>query len=96
MVDTMGRYRDILDVTKATDTPPMFGQIYYRNTDVYIQYNSADRLDLISNRVYGTPKYWWVILAANEYQLEFEIGDGEILRIPMPISDAIQDIKREI
>jgi len=90
----MGRYENIFDVRTATENIKPIGNISDRESDIYIQFNSADRLDQISNRVYGDPQYWWLILAANEYQLEFDIVPGEILKIPYPLSDVIVEIKK--
>ena len=92
----MGRYNNILKTTAATDNIPAVGEIPELETDVYLMYNSADRLDLISYRVYGDPQYWWVILSANEYQIEFDIEPGEILRIPYPLSTAIAAMRKNI
>ena len=92
----MSRYKDIFNVQAATDRLPFVGEIEYRETDVYVTFNSADRLDLVSHRVYGDSQYWWVILYANGYQIEFDIDDGEILRVPYPLSDVLSDIRENI
>lgn len=92
----MGRYNNIYNITSATQHIPAIGVIPELGTDLYIQYNSSDRLDLISYRVYDDPQYWWVILAANGYQIEFDIEDGEILRVPFPLSDAINNIRENV
>ncbi len=67
--------------------------IKYRSTDVYIEYNAEDRLDLISNRYYNNPAYYFVILHANDYSIEFDIEDGELLRIPIPLNLALLDVE---
>jgi nucleoid-associated protein YgaU len=90
----MGRYKDIFSVVTAKKRIPSIGKIQERDTDLYMTYTSADRLDMVSYRVYGDPSYWWVILAANEYQIEFDIESGEVLRIPWPLSDAINTIRK--
>ena len=92
----MARYNNIFKVDAATDNIPALGIIPELESDVYLMYNSADRLDLISYRVYGDSQYWWVILGANEYQIEFDIDPGEILRIPYPLSDALAAIRKNI
>jgi len=89
----MSRYRDIMSVNSSTANIPISGKILHRSTDAYIQFNSTDRLDLISNRIYGDPKFWWLILMANNYQMEFDIDYGEILRVPLPLVNAIKDVK---
>ena len=40
--------------------------------------------DLISNSVYGTPDYWWVICAANNIIDPFEqLTAGKQIKVPM-------------
>jgi nucleoid-associated protein YgaU len=41
-----------------------------------------NRLDLISNMFYGTPKLWWVIANVNNLYNPREVKSGIILRIP--------------
>lgn len=48
--------------------------------------NEENRLDMIANSFYGTPKYWWVIAIANEIIDPFDIPIGTKLRIPPIIS----------
>jgi len=90
------RYNSIYRVKTATESIPSLGEIANRDSDLYITYNGADRLDLISHRVYGDSQYWWVILAANEYQIEFDIIEGEILRVPYPLMDVLADMRENI
>ena len=40
------------------------------------------RPDLVSNRVYGTPDFWWRIMEANNIKDVFEFKAGLNLRIP--------------
>jgi len=96
----VNRYREIFNLKKSKDnvpppnTPPY--KILDRETDVFLTYNSADRLDLISNRVYGSPNYWWVILAANNYHIEFDIEAGEVIRVPYPLADVLNEIRNQV
>lgn len=48
--------------------------------------DDENRLDIISNKYYGTPRYWWVIALANEIIDPFDIPIGTYLRIPSLIS----------
>lgn len=90
----MSRYNSVFNVKSATDTIPSLGKIPESSSDAFIVFNSAERLDLLSYRMYGDPQYWWVILAANGYQIEFDIEDGEILRIPTPLSDVLSAMRK--
>lgn len=56
-------------------------------SDKYERWNiNFSRMDVISNKYYGSPFYDFFILMANpEYMNEWEIPDGELIRIPFPI-----------
>lgn len=88
----VNRYKEIFGIISPTDIPPDY-TIKNRNTDLFISFNEGDRLDLISNRIYGSSEFWWIILAANNYTIEFDIEYGEILRIPYPLSDVLDEIR---
>lgn len=63
------------------------------NSDLYITYNKNKmRFDMLSYKYYGDPNYGWLILTANpQYgSMEFEIKDGVSLRIPYPLTSAIE------
>jgi hypothetical protein len=89
------RYKELFDIKEPTDPQPGY-KIKDRNTDLYVAYNQGDRLDIISKRVYGTSEYWWVILAANNYTIEFDIEYGEVIRIPLPLSDVLNGIRDQV
>ena len=57
--------------------------IPYTEADHYVQVSTFDRLDTISQQFYNTPKFWWVIAAANNLgKGSIMIERGGILRIP--------------
>jgi nucleoid-associated protein YgaU len=90
----MGRYKNILKVNKAKDNVPLIRiDSKPKQSDMYITYRSEDRLDLISSRIYGKSEFYWVILEANGYSLEFDIEPGEILRVPYPLFDYIGSMR---
>lgn len=92
---TLSRYEDLFNMKSSKRNVPTF-TISKRDSDIYLNYLNGDRLDLMSYRVYGEPQYWWIILAANDYSLEFDIEFGEILRVPYPLSEVISEIKEQI
>ena len=49
------------------------------------------RLDLLSYQYYSDPNYGWLILQANPTigNMEFEIQDGERIRIPLPLDQVL-------
>lgn len=92
----MGRYDNIYNVKTAFKPVKTIPPIDERETDIHFEFNSADRLDLVSQRIYGSPEYWWVILAANKYQFEYDIPYGEILRVPYPLITVLNEIRSKI
>ena len=79
----------INEVTK----PLPFLTIDPKSTDKTVVYNSGrDRLDKFSQQYYNSPYYGWLILLCNPRYggVEENIPNGEIIRIPFPLTDTIQ------
>lgn len=58
-------------------TPPA------NSTDLYIQITSADRLDILADRLYGDQSLWYIIAQANGLgKGSYRVPEGKILRIP--------------
>jgi len=62
---------------------PIYKNVKRNQQDLYILSKETDRLDLLSQKYYSTPKFWWVIALANK------LGKGSLfckpglqLRIP--------------
>ncbi len=76
-----------------------FGKIKTRDTDYYEKYERGKtRLDILSYEYYGDANYAWLIMQANpEYgSMEYEIPDSVMLRIPFPLTEAINDYEVSI
>ena len=76
-----------------------FIPIPVRDTDYYETYRmGVTRLDLLSEKYYNNPDYGWLILQANAQfgANEFSIPDRATLRIPYPLSTAIEGYKNDI
>ena len=67
-------------ITFAQWVPPVYGNVPEK-LHVVTQAD-LDRPDLISNRFYGTPEYWWMILDYNKVTDPFSLKIGDRLRIP--------------
>lgn len=91
----VNRYKENLNFKIPSDTIRL-PSISKRSTDIYIQFNSTNRLDNIANRYYGYPEYYWIILLANNYASEFDIIEGDIIRIPFPIESVVSEIREKI
>jgi hypothetical protein len=62
-------------------------------TDKQITYKvGSSRMDIISQEYYGNPYHGWLIMMANPQWsgMEFDIPDGEIIRIPFPFTNALE------
>lgn len=78
---------------------PPFIKIQPKSSDFFETYNrGVTRLDNVSYDYYGDSGYDWLILMANPElgNLEFEIPDGAILRIPYPLSLTIENYENQI
>jgi hypothetical protein len=70
-----------------------FIQIPVLNSDKSLIYKlGSTRLDKLSQLYYNNPYHGWLILLANPQYggLEFNIKDGEIIRVPYPFDSAIE------
>jgi len=78
--------------TPNSVSPMPFIKISEKSTDIMDVYRKGvDRMDVISNKYYGSPFYGWLIMLANpQYGMEFDIPDNSIIRIPYPLNDSIQ------
>jgi hypothetical protein len=79
-------------------TPP-FVKLNVKDTDLYVTYKRGmSRLDNISYDYYGDPSFDWLILMANPEltDLEFNIPDNSIVRIPFPLDATINEYEKKI
>ena len=68
-----------------------------RDTDLYMEYGTEDKLELVAHEVYGDASLWWIIMLANpEYAMEYEIEPGETLRVPLPLNSVITEIREQV
>lgn len=66
---------DVVDLPTISEQPD----------DIQYTVLGSDRLDLIANKFYGSPRLKWVLMAANGLELEpTDISEGDVLRIPSP------------
>lgn len=88
------RYTHFKSDGKILSTPLI--TISERSTDKFIVYKLGEtRLDKVSQTYYGAPYYNWLILNANPQYggLEFTINDGDIIRVPFPFLEVIQEFE---
>ena len=64
-----------------------------QSTDKQAAYKvGKSRMDKLSQEYYGNPYHGWLIMIANPQWggMEFNIPDGEIIRIPFPFTNAVE------
>lgn len=49
----------------------------------------GERLDSISQEVYGSPTMWWIIAAASGIGWALQVPPGTLLRVPTNASEAL-------
>jgi hypothetical protein len=88
------RYKNFIVNGKIISVPTI--PIKNRETDVYVEYNSAKtRLDRIAGEIYSDENYWWVIIMGNpQYYMEYDIPAGTTIRVPFPLQDVLYDYQQ--
>lgn len=84
-ISRYGIYRQIIDndsnayIETTNQTP-----VEISNDDVYHEVDNCEegRLDIIANKYYGNPEFWWIIAMANNYIDPFYIKPGTLVRVP--------------
>jgi hypothetical protein len=79
--------------------PLPFIPIPPKSSDKSVVYNAdRTRLDKLSQKYYDNPFHGWLILSANPQYggVEENIPDKEIIRIPFPFRDSIQQYISEV
>jgi hypothetical protein len=85
------RYAILTNNNSTTDRMP-FVTLPVNPSDKYEEWNTEySRLDKVSQKYYGSPFYDFLILYANGYMSEFDIPDGQLIRIPFPLSKVKSD-----
>jgi hypothetical protein len=85
------RYSILVNSNGTTDLMP-FVVLPVNQSDKYINWNTEfNRLDKLSQTYYNNPFYDFLILYANGYMSEFDIPDGQLIRIPFPLSKVKND-----
>lgn len=91
------RYKDFVINGEQTVVP--YVSLPVKSTDKqYIYKISQSRLDKVSQQYYGSPTFGWLILTANPRYggLEWNISDGDVIRIPFPLVSSLQDYQNEL
>jgi hypothetical protein len=85
--------------TNGTVLTLPFIKLTPKSTDKRVVYKLGEtRLDKLSQTYYNNPYHGFLIMLANpEYGgLEFNIKDGDIIRIPFPFNATIEDYNNQV
>jgi len=80
------RFAELLDVDGVVfwDTV-VLPDLPVQSDDIQYRVRDTDRIDLLAQRFYGDPVLWWVIAAANEFEIiPTDFNSAEVIRIPAP------------
>lgn len=96
MAKYFDRYEDFKNNGESRILPLI--TIPQKDSDIKVEYNSTKRLDIISQDVYNSPYFGWLIMLANPQfgGLEFDIPDGTILRIPFPLETSLKQYEEAV
>ena len=76
-----------------------FIKLTQKSTDKLVVYRlGTSRLDKLSDQYYNNPYHGFFIMLANPQYggLEFNIKDGDIIRIPFPFNATIEDYNNQV
>jgi len=80
-------------------TPLPFIKIEPKSSDKTVVYKTErDRMDKLSEQYYSNPYHVWLIMLANPQYggVEGDIPNNEIIRIPFPFKDSLQQYIRAV
>lgn len=80
---------------KQVMTTTIYPAIPYSSGDLYIMASDADFLDVLSQKYYSDPTYWWVIAQANGLRATMKAPTGMQLRIPANLQAIIANFTSE-
>lgn len=96
MAKFYNRYKKVIANGRTIPIIP-FIRIPDKNTDEQIIWKKGEtRIDIISNKYYGTPYGGWLILLKNGFFDENEIPNNTFLIVPFPFEKTIQNYVDEL
>jgi len=103
----VNRYRNIRQLRNEDEFVGTLGDLYYRTvyypevppqeSDIYVETEWGDRLDLLANQFYQNVALYWLISLANPNTVGFgqlTIPRGTQLRIPTNVSGIIDSYNK--
>ena len=107
IIYSVNRYNNIKELRNENEFVGTIGDLYYRTvyypeiepleSDIYVETEWGDRLDLLANQFYGDVTLYWIIAAGNPNIVGFSslfLKEGIQLRIPVDINEIISSFNR--
>ena len=107
IIYSVNRYNSIKEIRNENEFVGTIGDLYYRTvyypeiepleTDIYVETEWGDRLDLLAFQFYNDVSLYWIIAIANPNTVGFgqlTVPRGTQLRIPTNISGIIDSYNR--
>lgn len=70
-----------------------FNLIDEKNYYIIEHYVTAtDKLVMLSDIYYSSPNYWWVIALINNLKSDFDLKEGEYIKILKPLDSLLKDL----
>ena len=81
--------QDIIDnkYFASSDVP---SSDFYKIQTFSVRITNADRLDILAAKYLGNGEYWWLIAELNNIDWPFDFEDGQIIKIPVSIEEALK------
>jgi len=90
------RYSILKNGNGTTELMP-FIILPINSSDKYEYWGQFSRYDKYANKYYGNPFFDFLITYANpQYVSEFDIAQGDLIRIPFPLSKAKGDYEEQL
>lgn len=96
-VSYFDRYKRFRDNGSVRTIPGI--KLLPKSTDKQVVYKkNKSRMDILSLEYYNSPFFGFLIMLANPQfgGLEFNISDGEIIRIPFPLESSLEQYNSEV
>ena len=68
-------------------------QVYDSIETINYVWKYGDMYHKLSSRFYGNPTFWWVIASFNKRPTESHNKNGDTLKIPISLADALQVVE---
>ena len=102
----MNRYSTITELRNKNQYVGTIGDLYYktpfypeigdRGSDIYVETEFGDRLDLLANQFYNDVTLYWIISIRNPNKVNFGsiyLSPGSQLAIPQDISSIVDEYR---